>query len=754
MQGTQRMTCSVRMISTFVIGLLVSVINRSIFADDDKTILSKRETWERHTIDDSSRGADGVKMGDINRDGLLDIVTGWEEGREIHVCLNPGRDRAHNRWPSIIVGHVQGAEDAIFVDLDEDGSLEVLSCTEGKTRTVYLHHCFLTNATKHPNLADSQSWSTSSFPATENRQAWMQAAAIDIDGLNGNDLILASKATGGSIGWLKSPKEPLRLEQWTYHPLRDAGWIMSLETYDVDRDGDFDIVFSDRKGKRTGLYWLENPGALSNQQGQAWIEHAIGGIGRETMFADIADINNDGLVDIAVAVKPVEVIVCFQQPDKGWREQRIELDGSSIGDAKAVKVLDVNLDGRRDLCFTCENADKQREGIVWLEQLPDNQWKQHPLGGPDGVKFDQMQVIDLDGDGDQDIITCEERDQLGVVWYENPQVSSKTTRSDSRPRLAILTDIGGDPDDQQSLIRLMVYANEFEIEALIASASGTRGELNESVTRPDLIRKVVKAYGQVLPNLERHARGWPAESHLLKIVKSGNPGRERLHIGEGHDTEASQFLIERIDSGDSTRPLNIAVWGGQTDLGQAIWRAQQQRTEAEFAAFVRKFRVYDINDQDGIADWMRTEFPGLHYVLAKAPLDRDKREGTYRGMYLTGDESATSLAWVQKNVLSKGPLGALYPTKTFTSPNQHSCLKEGDTPSWFFFLPLGGNDPNDPNIPGWGGQFVQSPDGWWRDQPRSERFDPRTSVSRWRTAFQNDFAKRMKWCLPEKVQSP
>ena len=46
-----------------------------------------------------------------------------------------------------------------------------------------------------------------------------------------------------------------------------------------------------------------------------------------------------------------------------------------------------------------------------------------------------------------------------------------------RPRLAVLTDIGGDPDDQQSLVRLLVYANELEIEALIASAAGTRGEL-------------------------------------------------------------------------------------------------------------------------------------------------------------------------------------------------------------------------------------------------------------------------------------
>ena len=57
-----------------------------------------------------------------------------------------------------------------------------------------------------------------------------------------------------------------------------------------------------------------------------------------------------------------------------------------------------------------------------------------------------------------------------------------------RPRLAVLTDIGGDPDDQQSMIRLMLYANEFELELLLASASGTPGELKQAIVRPDLTR--------------------------------------------------------------------------------------------------------------------------------------------------------------------------------------------------------------------------------------------------------------------------
>ncbi|MBI5766372.1 MAG: DUF1593 domain-containing protein [Verrucomicrobia bacterium] len=318
-----------------------------------------------------------------------------------------------------------------------------------------------------------------------------------------------------------------------------------------------------------------------------------------------------------------------------------------------------------------------------------------------------------------------------------------------RPRLAVLTDIGGDPDDQQSLVRLMVYANEFEIELLIASASGTRGELKESITRTDLIRQVVDAYGAVLPNLRKHAEGWPTAETLRTRIVAGNHLRGREHIGVGHDTAGSRALLAAIDAGSAAQPLNISIWGGQTDFAQALWRVKQERGAAGLAELVKKFRVYDINDQDGIAAWMRAEFSGMSYLLASAPSGRDKREGLYRGMYLGGDESLTSRAWVEENVNSRGPLGALYPTKTWTAPNPHACLKEGDTPSWFFFLPRGGNDPADPTKPGWGGQFVREADGWWRDVPAKAGFDPRTTVSRWRPDYQRDFAERMKWCAAE-----
>jgi len=373
-------------------------------------------TWKRHVIDAASKGADGVKLGDLNGDGRLDIVTGWEEGGEVRVYLHPGASQTRQPWPHVTVGKVASPEDAIFADLDGDGRLEVISCTEGKTRTVFGHR-FHGDA---QDLLKPGRWSTVAFAATSNSQQWMQVVAMDLDGQPGGDLMLASKGENASVGWLQAPSQSDELTAWTFHRLRKAGWIMSLTPHDLDGDGDLDVVFSDRKGTHTGVFWLENPGANANREHLPWREHAIGGLGREVMFADIADVNRDGLVDVAVAMKPKDILVCLRQSDGGWRELVLTLDGTNIGNAKAVKIADVNRDGWADLLFTCEGATGEREGVGWLERQSQGPWLQRPLGGPAGVKFDLMQVLDLDDDGNLDVITCEESDGLGVIWYENP----------------------------------------------------------------------------------------------------------------------------------------------------------------------------------------------------------------------------------------------------------------------------------------------------------------------------------------------
>lgn len=102
-------------------------------------------------------------------------------------------------------------------------------------------------------------------------------------------------------------------------------------------------------------------------------------------------------------------------------------------------------------------------------------------------------------------------------------LASISLHADERPRLAVLSDIGGDPDDQQSLIHLMVYANEFDLELLMATAVRKKHWKNGPTTRPHLIHEIVEAYGKVLPNLQRHATGWPSVEQLHARTLSGNP---------------------------------------------------------------------------------------------------------------------------------------------------------------------------------------------------------------------------------------
>lgn len=317
------------------------------------------------------------------------------------------------------------------------------------------------------------------------------------------------------------------------------------------------------------------------------------------------------------------------------------------------------------------------------------------------------------------------------------------------PRLLITTDIGGDPDDQQSLVRLMVYANEFDIEGIICSAAGTPGELGKSIIRPDLVEEIIKGYSGVYLNLLKHDKAFPAPDFLLSVLKKGNPNRGWENVGEGHNTEGSEWIIRQVDKKDK-RPLNICIFGGQTDLAQALWNVKNSRSAKEFQQFISKIRVYDINDQDKVFPKLYAAFKLPFYVLAKAPEGIDKREGAYRGVYLGGDESLTSLAWLKENALENhGPLGKLYPTKTWTAPNPHGVMKEGDTPSWFFFLKNGLNITERPELGGWGGRFIRNEQGYFSDATDSfgEVTNARATVFRWRADFQNDWAARMDWCV-------
>ena len=397
--------------------------------------LAQHRVWERHAIDTSSSGADGVRIADINNDQLMDIVTGWEEGGLTKVYLHPGNDQVRQLWPSVVVGQTPSVEDAVFVDLDDNGVMDVVSSTEGKNNKIYVHW-----APGHTeDYLEAAEWRTQVLPASDGLMQWMFACPAQIDGHYGIDLVAGAKNREAAIGWFQAPAKTTPLTEWEWHAVGPATWVMSLIAKDMDHDGDLDIVTSDRKpGASNGVRWLENPGQQSLGK-REWKNHFIGARGLEVMFMDMADLNEDDLEDAIVTEYTSQKIVFMQRLDSSglhWKSHYIDIP-QATGRAKAVKVGDINGDGQLDLVHSSNTlANEGKVGVIWMsfKQSPtDPEWEWFDISGPEGYKFDRIELLDLDGDGDLDVLTCEENygkqsQGLGVIWYENPYGKGSVNR--------------------------------------------------------------------------------------------------------------------------------------------------------------------------------------------------------------------------------------------------------------------------------------------------------------------------------------
>jgi len=360
--------------------------------------------WTRHTIDDSSRGADGIRLADVNGDGAVDIAAGWEEGGIIRAYLNPGPGKVTHGWPAVTVGNVKSPEDAVFLDLDGDGYTDVVGSCECRTRTM----CFHWAPSDPARFLDAVAWQTQPIPVTRQTQSWMFTLPLDVDGQNRIDLIVGSKRFGAGISWLESPARPRDVAAWKYHKLRDAGWIMSLEKFDLDRDGDLDIVVTDRKGPRRGVFWLEYPGTAAALTGAAWQEHSIGVREQEVMFADVAT-TRDGLLDeIPLAAKLVNILR-FQRTRRvhtSWLPPSEQSPPAELRTLKSVHKADLNPDGISVPVVSRKQASGDRTRIAWLQGKTNGspQWVFRTPGDPTGIKFDLIQRLVLDADSDLDVI--------------------------------------------------------------------------------------------------------------------------------------------------------------------------------------------------------------------------------------------------------------------------------------------------------------------------------------------------------------
>lgn len=291
-----------------------------------------------------------------------------------------------------------------------------------------------------------------------------------------------------------------------------------------------------------------------------------------------------------------------------------------------------------------------------------------------------------------------------------------------------------DPDDVQSIVRFLLYSNEFDIEGMIASA-GTFGMVAE---RKNILAALDK-YDLVDENLRKHDPKYPVADALRAITYEGKGNNNGINIiwgcgkqpysdiiGAGKDSEASEAIIAAADKNDP-RPIYIGVWGGAREVAQAIWKVKNTRNQAELDAFISKLRIYLIACQDATHDWLRSNFPNLFIIESKT---------TYQGMFKVDNRQ-----WVETNIINNhGPLCAIYPPSAIAGEG----VIEGDSPSFLYLVSAnrGINNPDDPTQPSWGGQYVRAGStNHYIDGPGG------TTISRWKTDFQAEFKERADWCL-------
>ena len=184
-----------------------------------------------------------------------------------------------------------------------------------------------------------------------------------------------------------------------------------------------------------------------------------------------------------------------------------------------------------------------------------------------------------------------------------------------KPRLVVCTDIAPadvEPDDMESMVRLMAYADLFEIEALITSVGWNCDPYPEEWAV--YLQRVIEAYRQDVPKLMKRSQQtgfmpleeedgqqfigyWPSADYLKGRTMMGSVKGGIKVIGEQNDSPGSTLLIRLADE-DDPRPIYVAAWGGANTLAQAIWRVKQTRPAQELKRFVNKFRLFTITDQD------------------------------------------------------------------------------------------------------------------------------------------------------------
>ena len=365
-------------------------------------------------------------------------------------------------------------------------------------------------------------------------------------------------------------------------------------------------------------------------------------------------------------------------------------------------------------------------------------------------------------------------------------------------RMILLTDLLGEQDDSQMLVRLLMYANEVDIEGLIAVSISDPGyparepsQPHRIGVHPEELVKDINAYAAVRPNLLKHATGWPTAEFLMSKVGAGPYGYGMAAVGDGQSTPGTRLIVRAVEAPDP-RPVYICVTGGANPLAQTLWDYRKTHTAEQVKALVAKIRVYDDFGQDDAGAWICHNFPDILWIrsLDQAfglmgpgpPHIPPGVSPTARDPYVWQPYPPTDEGqhlWMKEHVQrDHGPLGARYPDRT-TGNGRFRYLEGGNTSTWIGLVNKGLYDPEHINWGGWGGRFQEHkvqisagqdrvrsfgegekpyepfamfPDATdkWTDPDTGKTYDDVwTPIRRWRRAYEDDFQARMEWCVKD-----
>ena len=364
--------------------------------------------WRCNVIqpDPKDAGPDGINLHDWDGDGDLDVFVNYEEGAYSRLYFNPGKAKLRDLWSDYIEFKHGKCEDSGIGDLDNDGDIDYIA----NGGWIYF------NPGKG-DLRDVSKWVKMTLFNAEARVPTV--ADVDGDGLN--DLIVGARA------WYKQPVEGKHeAKNWKSYSLGKAIWPMNCFVYDMDKDGDDDIVVQDR---RKETFWFVNPG--KDKVTAEWPRKTLYAK-KDSMFMAIGDVNNDKIDDFVLADQKRKNIHILLRTNKTGDPNvtKIILDqpkdktGKNGGYfPKGVAVMELDGDpGKKEILIVPKSGD------IWFascsgDSLKAKNWKTTSLempGAETRKKMDNAFLGDIDGDGDLDIVTTEENGGWGVLWFENP----------------------------------------------------------------------------------------------------------------------------------------------------------------------------------------------------------------------------------------------------------------------------------------------------------------------------------------------